>query len=527
MRKVVISPGSRNAPLSLAFARTGKFEIVIAGDERVAGFIALGMVDAAEAPVGVITTSGSAVANLYPAVTEAFFREKNILLITADRPDGEAGNWTGQTIFQRGIFGKHVTGELNIGIHGSSGLSGDFLKEIRQIPGKKGPFHINIHFEEPFYPEPGFGKDPVWEEDDQSRLSEKLEDKQILDLPSNSRPMIILGQDEKERIGEKVLKSIIEENKALIYHDACSNEPFLRGMISNPDLWSCFHNLPKPSHLLSTGRGILSKKLRQYLTGLKIPQAHFGDEARPGDPFKANTFQSSPIDLSGSLDKIKGSYNFSGPWQRQQADSNSRIQDHLRSFSGFSEGVAINLLLSSIPKDSVLHIGNSMPVRYLSFFRDQVTRNIRVFCNRGTSGIDGSLSTAIGSALTGSSTRHYLIIGDQSFFYDSNAFWLDRLPSNLSIILLNNHGGGIFEMIDGPSAQPEFDRLFFNPSSRTGETIAQDYGLDYLRVSDLEGLETIREKIGHRTSGLSIFEIETHRSINLDFYARLKESNNG
>ena len=527
MRKVIISPGSRNAPISLAFKRTGRFEIIISGDERTAGFLALGIRDISGEPVGVITTSGSAVANLFPAVTEAFFREKEVIFITADRPESEAGNWTGQTIFQSGIFGKHVVGESIFDLSAKEFLADDLLQEIGQIWGMGGPYHINLHIEEPFYPEPGFNNDQDWQFAQKPKNPIVNQGKPLADLPSNSQPILILGQSESEFIGSEVLRTIVENDLALVYHDICSNEPFLDGMIGNPDLWSSFEDLPLPSIIISSGMSILSKKLRTYLANLGLTQYHIGQEKRPGNPFNSKQEIADGSNLLKALKKNNSQVDFVEPWKKKYTENLNRITGILNQEKDFTEGFAANKILSSLPANSVVHLGNSMPVRYASFYMAQLPAGLRVFSNRGTSGIDGCISTSIGAALGDPETPHFLLIGDQSFFYDSNAFWINRLPENLGIIILNNHGGGIFEMIEGPSAQPEFDELFFNPTQRNARTIAEEPGLKYSLARSQEELSTIRKEIEQGFSGLSIFELETNRINNLDLYTRLKEPTNG
>ncbi len=521
--KVVFSPGSRNAPLTLGFKRTGLFDLYPVADERAAGFIALGMRDAGRKPVVVITTSGSAVANLLPAVSEAFFREKEIILLTADRPRGEPGNWTGQTIYQQGIFGDHLVKELDFDLSDRSIEAKEFQHDLGRIQSCKGPVHINCHFSEPFYPEPG--AIPIREEEfDFDKEDQKSVEADLTTLPSNNLPIFVLGQAEEPYLKEGTLRNVIDNHLGIVFRDITSNVPYLPGMITSFDLWGSAEDLPTPDLIVSFGRQILSKRLRKLLGENRLSEIHFGDERKVGNPFGSDQTVLNPPEsilrdyFSSHLRSRKAEVV---KWQeyeeRKLATLNTQGSDH-----EFSEAEIYPRVLKAIPSGVNLHLANSMAVRFANTFQSLLNPDIRIYSNRGTSGIDGCLSTAVGASLADLQKTNYLLIGDQAFFYDINGLWHQNLPVNLQIILFNNGGGGIFELIEGPSAQPEFGELFYNNNDRTAENISADFGIDYSRVENLTDLGIMEASLVERTKGISIFEVFTEREHNLKAYSRLK-----
>ncbi len=523
VEKVVFSPGSRNAPLTLGFKRTGLFDLYPVADERAAGFIALGMRDVSRKPVVIITTSGSAVANLLPAVTEAFFREKEIILLTADRPRGEAGNWTGQTIYQRGIFGDHLVKEFDFDLSDRSFEVKELQHELGRLESCKGPVHINCHFSEPFYPEPGAA--PTQEEElDTGYDVQRSVEADLPTLPSHSLPIFVLGQAEEQYLTEGTLGHIMDNHLGIVFRDITSNAPYLPGMITSFDLWSSVEGLPTPDLIVSFGRQILSKRLRKLLGDNKLPEIHFGGERQVGNPFGSDQIIVNPPDsilkdyFSSRLKSRKAEV---AKWQ--ESEEKKRISlSTLVSDREFSEAGIYPGVLKVIPSGVNLHLANSMAVRYANIFQSLLNPNIKVYSNRGTSGIDGCLSTAVGASLANPQKTNYLLIGDQAFFYDINGLWHQNLPDNLQIILFNNGGGGIFELIEGPSAQPEFGELFYNSNDRNAENISADFGIDYSRVENQTDLGIMEAGLAKRTKGISIFEVFTEREHNLKAYSRLK-----
>ncbi len=512
MEDIIYCPGSRNAPISLAFKRSGLFNMRGISDERSAAFVALGIAQNTKNPVAVLTTSGSAVANLFPAITEAFFRGIPLVVITADRPSWEAGNWTGQTIFQPGIFGKHVEEEYSFGPESYKDQNSN--PSIKDLP--ECPVHINISFEEPFYPEPEFEY-----KIDGELVSKKqpapLKESEIPDLGDDKRIMILLGQGERDPDLDPILEKIISDKKAVVLRDVCSNQSFQKGMISNFDLFK-IDTLPKPDLVLSFGKSLVSKKLKTFLSKGDFKQIHFGQE-KISDPFR-----SSPINLSHySKEELNdqvlksGNKEFGKSFLQEEEAIEARFDEIDQKV--LTELLAYKTLIAKIPENSVVHLANSMAVRYAGFFQKTLSKH-KVECNRGTSGIDGCLSTAVGSAITDPGQGHFLFIGDQAFFYDMNILWSGLLPDNLSVFLFNNAGGGIFELIKGPAAQPEFEELFYLKQKRNAEGISKELGIEYERINSPEDLFNL----GNFATRTNICEIFTDRGENLRTFEKLKKA---
>ncbi len=191
--------------------------------------------------------------------------------------------------------------------------------------------------------------------------------------------------------------------------------------------------------------------------------------------------------------------------------------------SVFNEFLAVNSVLNEIPDNSALHLGNSMSVRYANLVGLNSSRRVEVFSNRGTAGIDGSMSTAVGHALQ-SDKIQTLIIGDISFFYDRNALWLEKVPNNLRIVLLNNHGGGIFKLIDGPEKLPEVDEYFVSKQKLQAQSTAKEMGLDYFYCNDLISLYDQLKLFFEKNDKAKILEIDTDIEINTQVFSFYKKT---
>jgi 2-succinyl-5-enolpyruvyl-6-hydroxy-3-cyclohexene-1-carboxylate synthase len=285
----------------------------------------------------------------------------------------------------------------------------------------------------------------------------------------------------------------------------------------------------KPDFLVTIGRSIISKNLKLFLREYK-PQAHWHiGEGMAGDPFQSLTkiveippaiflkewltkFATEPQRAQSKAKRQDGYFALLSKVQKEVCDDlDSKLEK--AEFNYFS---AVRKIIKNLPKNSLLHLGNSMPVRIANFIGIQ-DPTINVWCNRGTSGIDGVVSTAVGHAIAEPNRKHTLIIGDLSFFYDRNGLWLNHeFPNNLQIVILNDSGGGIFNMIPGPSDQGDLTHLFTTKHNRTAEPTAKEFGLEYWSVGSMDELEKVLEKI---ESG--ILEIFTDMKINTETFKRI------
>ena len=512
IRRIVVCPGSRNAPIVSALLAHGGLEFFSSPDERAGAFAALGMSDSGQGPAAVVCTSGTAVLNLYPALCEAYYRQVPMLAITADRPMELLGNWDGQTIKQSGIFAKHIAGSMDfpqdLDSHDRSTLSAQMMQQTLDIfqGPLKGPVHWNIPLRDPIYSDAGttFGIERYAKE---FKKAAPLPLKEQVGLPANIKNcLILIGQNAPDPALATVLKDYASQFPILT--DICSNQTLLgiagweAGFYAdkNPDL--------APDCIISLGMSFVNKSLKQFLRMRKpAVHLHITENDLLGDPFfsKPHHLRGAAADtLRDCLSRISPDVAYRQKWSAFGQKGIARI----KGIAPCREFQLISEVLENAGENDIIHLGNSMPVRYAGL--KGVTR-AEVFCNRGTSGIDGILSTAVGMALAQPGKNVICILGDISFFYDSNTFWISPKPGNLRVLLLNNSGGNIFEIIDGPGTHKELLPWVITPHTRNASHIAADHGLFYSN-----------EWIHAHISGLTISEIKTDPKENLEFFRELK-----
>ena len=494
VQNVILCPGSRCAPLLLGFGHHPNINVVSVPDERSGGFIGLGIAQQTNTPVVLICTSGTAAQNFYPSVTEAFYQKSRLIILTADRPKEWIDQWDGQTIHQEKLYEPHVKKSLS--------YSNENLVEIKNVledfhREPYGPIHINVPIREPFYPKNpdeikynSFEIIPSYQQE--VKLSPKDKKYLINQLQSSEKIMILCGQNEYE----PGLIDLLNKIRIPIAGDVISNSHFLEKSIYLLD--SIFKTDDRslcPDFLITIGQSVISKNIKIFFRNNK-PSFHWHiGIGKIGDPFQSLTksIQQSPLSFfkewkSNAL-KINDQEKYYNKLLNEQKKESKRIQSVLN-IDKYNYFYATKLILNHLPKDSVLHLGNSMPVRIVNLLGLN-NINSTVWSNRGTSGIDGVLSTAIGHALSAQKKCHTLLIGDISFFYDRNAFWINHeLPKNIRIIVLNDYGGGIFKMIPGPSNQKKLQTLFTTPHNRTAELTAKEFDLHYSKASSKVELET-------------------------------------
>ncbi len=470
VKTAIISPGSRSAPLTLAFARHPDIETKVVSDERSAAFIAMGMAQVQQKPVVLICTSGSAAYNYAPAIAEAYFQQVPLLVLTADRPPEWIDQYDGQTIRQEGIYGNHVKKSFTFPdnpnhpdiLWHANRLVNEALIHSYQQP--MGPVHINVPLREPFYPEADertFFRKVRLIEATQPSLSFTDDDWSALlkTWQQNPKRLIVGGQTEKNEVLTAVVNALTSVTQSPVISDIISNlhevenavvhqDAFLR-----PNLDEANAHL-QPDLLITFGKSNISKNLKRFLRKHK-PKAHW--HIQPHEYYQ-DTFQSvtrvihmDPASFLAMLTKQVGGMEVHSKYLDAWQEKDERVSRGITGFFGnqhFGEFQAVQAALNTLPGSSLLHLSNSMAVRYANFVGLKGKADLSVSCNRGTSGIDGSNSTAVGAALA-QEQLVTLITGDMAFFYDRNAFWHQEAMPNLRIIVLNNHAGGIFRLIKG------------------------------------------------------------------------------
>ncbi len=517
---VVISPGSRNAPLTVGFSNHPEIKTMSIVDERCAAFFALGIAQQTQKPVAIICTSGSALLNYYPAIAEAFYSNIPLVVISADRPKHLIDIGDGQTIRQENVFQNHILFSANlIEENIKKEFNINLVSEALQIANtKKGPVHINVPFDEPLYEtvdqlkEFNFPK-VIAKEVKQSVNFEKLS--KIWN--TSTKKMILVGIHYPNEIVQDLVNHFAEDNSVIVLTETTSNLQH-QNCINSIDqlIFSLDENQLKelqPEVLITFGGMIVSKKIKQFLRNNQPTHHWHLDELKAMNTFHCLTefVQDKPVNfLSKINDKsIKIESNFQQKWLQIR---NQKRENHQKYLSELvhSDLKVFEQILESIPENSQLQLSNSSIVRYAQLF--DVKNSLRVFCNRGTSGIDGSTSTAIGAAFA-KRNQTVFITGDLSFFYDSNALWNANIPNNFRIIIVNNAGGGIFRIIPGPKTTNALD-YFETPHNLTAEHLCKMYNFDYQFATKTSEVASVLEAFYQEGNQPKILEIFTDKAVN-------------
>ncbi|MBF4516001.1 2-succinyl-5-enolpyruvyl-6-hydroxy-3-cyclohexene-1-carboxylic-acid synthase [Flavobacterium sp. ANB] len=493
---IIISPGSRNAPLTIGFAQNHNFNCYSIADERCAAFFALGIAQQTKQPTAIICTSGSALLNYYPAVAEAFYSQIPLIVISADRPQSKIDIGDGQTIRQQNVYENHSVFNANLTEEASVENDLKINKAIETAILQKGPVHINAPFEEPLYEtvetlsvEP---KITHSEEIIGTKIIENVEEFVSI-WNSAKRKLVLVGVNEANSIDEKIIQNFANDPSIVVLTETTSN-------LHHPDFVSSIDTLItpfddhdfeafNPEILITFGGMIVSKRIKGFLRKYKPKQHWHIDTLRAYDTFGALTkhFVMKPNDFFNEL-LAKTSFTESNYFEeiKEVYDLRKLKRSKYLDKISFSDFKVFEKVIESLPVNSQLQISNSSAIRYAQLI--DIDPSIEVFCNRGTSGIDGSTSTAIGASV-GNQKQTVFVTGDISFLYDSNALWNSYIPKNFKIILINNGGGGIFRILPGHEEKPVFNTYFETSHHLTAEHLAKMYKMNYLTASDSDTLK--------------------------------------
>ena len=495
VRHVVLSPGSRNAPLVVSIARERRILHRVITDERSAAFFALGMAQQSGEPVALVCTSGTALLNIHPAVAEAYYQHVPLIVISADRPGAWIGQMDGQTLPQPGVFGSLVKKSVNLPeIHTDEDewycnrLVNEALLELNHHG--KGPVHINVPISEPLFQftTPELPKVRVITRYQGLNVYDREYNTLIERLNSYNKRMIIVGQMSLIYLFEKKISKLLYKHFAWLTEHT-SNKTIPGIPVKNFD--AAIYALPEetqekmvPELVITYGGHIVSKRLKKFLRN-NPPKEHWhvSADGEVADLYGVMTtvIEMDPFEF---LEKI--AYLLENkPTEFPRVWENNTKSLPEPEFA-YSEMAAIGRLLKSLPTPSALHLGNSSTVRYAQLFT--LPEEVEVCCNRGTSGIEGSLSTAIGYAVA-SDKLNFVVIGDLSFFYDMNALWNSNFGCNLRILLLNNGGGEIFQALPGLSMSGKTHRFVTATHKTSAQGWATERGFLYQGVHDTAELE--------------------------------------
>ena len=522
IRHVVIAPGSRSAALAMTAAATSAFDVHVEVDERSAAFLAVGIGRATGVPAVVVTTSGTAVANLHPAVVEADLGAVPLLLLTADRPAELRDRGANQTISQPGIFGSSPRWEFDPGVAEDRPVSNGLWRSMvsRAVAtadgrlGPPGPVHLNLQFREPLVPSSDDGRtsaDP-FESPTEGRVGRAPWT--VVDR-AGLPPVRVEGRPGRALVvaGDVGLPAGVDSGWLAIYAEPQS------GLRSTATL-SALHYLAshpsggrlRPESVLRLGRTGLSRPLDEWLAD--VPTHVFDPHGRWLDPTSS----------AGALSTTALTLQPTDPsWLQELAEIQRAVAASVNAFlddtTVLTEPRVARDTARAVPPGGSLVVASSMPVRDLSVFMEP--SEITVHANRGASGIDGFVSTALGVAIGGGAPT-VALAGDLSMLHDANGLLLADRPDCVFVVV-DNDGGGIFSFLPQANHPETFERVFGTPHGRDFADLARLHGIPHRPVSDSSDLEgAIRASL--EAGGVSIVSVRTDRSHNVEVHRELTET---
>ena len=508
---VIISPGSRNAPLIQLFTSHRAFICHSIVDERVAGYVALGMSRQLNRPVAVVTTSGTAVMNLAPSVVEAYYQHIPLIVLTADRPLETIPQFDNQAIDQVAPFFNHSRGffdfppELRSKQEMMQSLSAVEQLFRAALKSPRGPVHVNIPLMEPLYESL---PDPLCTKMDYRIEPASSDDKPSLpgSLSGNSRVMVLAGMGVYDMEIRSILEKFSLSGEVVIVAENIANIQ-LDNFIANPELILSSLSVEEkrklaPDLVVAFGGQVVSKQLKLFIQSLKGVKTIVLD----GDPLPSLKEMAGTLNQGGA-DRIN---RYLQLWKEIESRSLNKAIKFLGR-APFSNLTSASSILTSVPEGAVVHLGNSTAIRYAQLM--PVRKDLTYFANRGTSGIDGCVSTAVGAALV-SDKLHVLLVGDLSFIYDSNSLWNRDFPNNLKVVILNDGGGGIFRLLEGPDRMDFFEEFSVTHHPVSLELLVQSFGRSYRQVSSKKELTGTLVNLFEPETALSILAVDTSHSEN-------------
>jgi len=518
---VIISPGSRNAPLIIGFTSYPQIKTYSIVDERCAAFFALGIAQQTKKPSVLVCTSGSALLNYYPAIAEAFYSDIPLVIISADRPKHLIDVGDGQTIRQENVFKNHSLYNANL-IAGDQNFDANTKQlstAFRTTFQRNGPVHINVPFDEPLYETTNKQSVKKVTLDVDTLNTEDIPDLEeyISKWNNSKKKWILLGTHSPDEKLQEQLSEFMKDESVLVFTETTSN-------VHHPKFINSIDKLIfplsdeefvklQPDVLLTLGGMIVSKKVKQFLRKFQ-PKEHWHVNFKNAPDtyhclskhFKINDTLFFDQFFKLAEPKESDYQNYGLELKRLRTAKHAQFLPSAE----YSDLKVFDVVLNSIPDHSQVQFGNSSIIRYSQLF--DLNNSLTVFCNRGTSGIDGSTSTAIGaSSIVNNQT--VLITGDISFFYDSNALWNNYIKKNFRIILINNNGGGIFKFIPGPRSTDALE-YFETPHDLTAKHLCKMYHFEYCMANNESELKNELRTFYQDIESPKLLEIFTPNAIN-------------
>lgn len=557
LKHVCISPGSRNTPLTMAFASERGIKKHIIIDERSSAFFALGIAKRTEMPVAVVTTSGTATAELYPAIIEAYNSRTPLIIITADRPLELIGVGANQTINQKNLYANHIREFVDAGLpklnkHGLKRLQFNTQKLFETASRiDKGPVHINFPFRKPLEPKSYnaiidsetyklFLKEDAINFTSKNKAAKlKVSDeKKIL---TGSKPLILVGW---HNYSGKDFDSIVKLSNELGIPVIADPQTGIRfGKYKCDNLMENANNFLRsdkideqfqPDIIIQFGNAPVSNSLLEFFKHVnshKILVNDFGDKLDPSRTYdslikiSAESFCNTILEANSNSELNADRTEWLVKWKETNTAAGNLLNKFTEKQNLKFEGKVVRTVIQSLPNNSNLFISNSMPIRDADSFGGRIDKNIFVIANRGASGIDGIISTALGVSVA-SGKRTFLLTGDLAFFHDMNGLWIaNKYKLDLDVILLNNNGGGIFNLLPIAKDNKYFEEYFQTAPGLDFSRTAGLYNAAYHIVNDDQHLTKL---ISEKTNkGLRILEVRTDAETSVtkrkEFWNRAKK----
>ncbi|MCG6189771.1 2-succinyl-5-enolpyruvyl-6-hydroxy-3-cyclohexene-1-carboxylic-acid synthase [Maribellus maritimus] len=516
---VVISPGSRNAPLIRAFYKRFGEKCLSLVDERSAAYFALGQSLVTRKPTVLISTSGTAILNYAPAIAEAFYQQVPLLVLTADRPAEWIGQQDNQAMQQEKIYRNYIKASYSLPVESSN--DDDLWMAYRTIneafskttSGNFGPVHINIPLREPLYeslPEPTENISVLQKE----KLESMLPENSLLrkDWQKAGAIMLVCGQLLPDKNLKETVDKLAADSRVVVVAEPLANLGNEIGLTNPEVILNSKIQYPKeaiPELAIYFGGQVVSKKIKLFLRELKNTKFWFissGEQLIDTFQNISGHIQAEPLSVLRSLNAQSTGTDsaFKKFWKKEKQNATFLTEKYNREIA-YSDLKVFSQLSETLPYDAIVFAGNSSIVRYLLYFSQ---KQRTYYSNRGVSGIDGCLSSAAGLA---SKTEKpvFVIVGDLAFTYDSNALWNRGLPKNLKIILVNNEGGGIFHLLKGPSQNEAFLPLVNAHHPVDFKKLSEAFGLNYNLCESENELKSSIQKSCKNSDEAEILEIRT------------------
>ena len=520
VRHAVVSPGSRSTPMALAIAAREEMAVHVVHDERVAGFVALGL-GSAGSPSLLLCTSGTAAANFFPAVVEAGLSHVPLLVLTADRPDELRGVGAPQTIDQIELYGSHVRRFVDAGVPVAGDAAGwRPLARDSLRAASDGPVQLNLAFREPLVGTALGVTSNLASDDPPDDPPEHPPD--VLDpVPDGfDRPRGVILVGGASGVDASDVAELHRMTDWPVVADAMSGMRSLDGVVTTADALLRHERFAAdhaPDVIVRIGRPASSKLLAQWSSRDDVTLIQVGGPGRI-DPARNVTAVCAIESLLAAAPEGANGTTWGALWQRAEEVANRTIGEMLGAAEVLTEPGVARAVCEHLPDQAGLTVSSSMPVRDVEWFGG---RSARCHCNRGANGIDGVMSTAIGRALA-TGRPEFVLIGDLAFVHDSNALVaLTHRPVDLRVVVIDNDGGGIFSFLSQAELleHDRFEQLFGTPVGSDVLALAAAHGLPTVSVATTHDLITQMD-----VPGPWVCRVPSDRAENVAVHRRLHEA---